>query len=232
MLLALGAASLALDAVKSLTSSNSSAPQSSGFGQTSANPFDFSSSAPASPGSTPAVGSGGGSQISPATMNALLAAQSQLPSGSTTPASTSRSAALQSLFSQIDGNGDGQITKSEFENALGAGGTNIAKADDVFSKLDKDGSGTVSLGELSAALKGAGKGGHHHHAAGSGGSGDATSDSSGSNPDSLLQALQGTSPAAAAASSTAASSYNLIGQAFQRQVNAISFSAAPLSFNV
>src|ERR1700682_6190875 len=44
MLLALGAVSSALDALQSLTSSKSAAPQSTGFGQSSTNPFDFSGS--------------------------------------------------------------------------------------------------------------------------------------------------------------------------------------------
>jgi hypothetical protein len=75
MLLALGAVSSALDALQSLTSSKSASPQSTGFGQSSTNPFDFSGSGPASGSSTPSWSSGG-SQISPATMSALLAAQS------------------------------------------------------------------------------------------------------------------------------------------------------------
>ena len=86
-------------------------------------------------------------------MSALLAAQSQ-SSTATASAPTSRSDALKDLFSQIDGDGDGKITKSEFEKALGAGGTNVAKADDVFSKLDKNGDGSVSLDEMSSALEG------------------------------------------------------------------------------
>ena len=160
MLFALGAASTALNAVQSLTSSASS----TGFDQGSANPFEVASPAPASASPVPATGFGAGAQISPATMSELLAAQSQ---STATPASTS---GLQDLFSQIDGNGDGQITKSEFENALGAGGTNLAQADDVFSKLDSNGDGTVSLAELASALKRAG--GHHgaHQAASSAGS--------------------------------------------------------------
>jgi len=103
---------------------------------------------------------------------------------------------LQDLFSQIDSNGDGELSKSEFENALGAGGTNIAQADDVFSKMDKNGDGSVSLDEMSSALKGSGsKGGHHHHmhAGGSDGSsganGAATSADGSTDP--LLQALAG-----------------------------------------
>ena len=196
MLLALGAASSVLDALQSLTSSKSSSPQATGFNQGSTNPFDFaSSSAPGS--STPAFGSGGFSQISPATMSALLAAQSQSSTPSTTPASTSPSSALQDLFSQIDSNGDGQISKSEFENALGAGGTNIAQADAVFSKMDKNGDGSVSLDEMSSALKGSGgKGHHHHHVAGSGdatGASGSSSGTGGSSSDPLLQALDGAS---------------------------------------
>ena len=85
-------------------------------------------------------------------MSALLDAQSQSSTGSAT-ASKSRSSALKDLFAQIDGDGDGKITKSEFEEALGAGGTNIANADSVFGKLDKDGDGSVSLKELASALK-------------------------------------------------------------------------------
>jgi Ca2+-binding EF-hand superfamily protein len=178
-------------------------------------------------------------------MSALLAAQSQSSTGTTTSTPTSRSAALKDLFSQIDANGDGKITKSEFEDALGAGGTNLAQADDVFSKLDKDGDGAVSLDEMSKALKG-GKGHHHHHAASD------ASGADGSNSDPLMQALQGasstsvtnsdgstttsltyadgskvtmTSAASGSTSSAATSSYNFIEQMIQRQAKAISASA-------
>jgi Ca2+-binding EF-hand superfamily protein len=173
-------------------------------------------------------------------MSALLAAQSQ--SGPSFQP-MSREDALKDLFSKIDGDGDGKITKSEFENALGAGGTNLAEADDVFGKLDKNGDGSVSLGEMSSALKGGH--GHHGHHRMAGGSGDAN--------DSPSQALQGassttvtnadgstttsltyadgskvtmTSPATAGASSTATSSYNFIEQLIQRQAKAISSQAS------
>ena len=92
-------------------------------------------------------------------MSALLDAQSQSSAGSTTSASKSRSAALKDLFAQIDGDGDGKISKIGIRNALGAGGTNLKQADSVFGKLDKDGDGSVSLKELASALKG----GKHHH---------------------------------------------------------------------
>jgi Ca2+-binding EF-hand superfamily protein len=244
MLLALGAASSVFDALKSLTSSKSSSPQTTGLIQDSTNPFDVSGSPPTQvPGSSaPSFGPGSGSQISPATMSALLDAQSQSSTGS---APTSRSDALKDLFSQIDTNGDGQLSKTEFESALGAGGTNIAQADDVFGKLDKDGDGNVSLNELASALKG--KGHHHHHTAYS------SSATDGSSSDPFAQALQAasstsvtnsdgstttsltyadgskvtmTSPAATTASSTATSSYNFIEQMIQREANAISTSAS------
>ncbi len=257
MLFALGAASSALDALKSLISSKpSSAPQANGSGQNATPSFDISGGDPASTGSTPPSGSGGYSQISPATMSALLAAQSQSTTGSTTSASANPSDALKDLFSQLDADGNGQISKSEFEDALGAGGTNIAQADDVFGKLDKDGTGTVSLDEMSSALKGAGgRGGHHHHhVASSDGSGDA----SGSSTDPLMQALDGatstsvtnsdgstttsvtyadgskvtmTSAAAAGTSGAATSSYNFVEQMIAREAKAIS-SAATASLSV
>jgi hypothetical protein len=201
MLFALGAASSALEAIQSLTTAKSSSTPTTGFGQGSSNPFDLSGSTAASANQAPVTGGNGFTQISPQTMSALLAAQGQSSTTSTasttTPASTSQSGALQDLFSQIDANGDGQISKSEFENALGAGGTNTAQADAVFSKLDKNGDGSVSLGEMKSALQG--KGGHHHHhvASSDGSSGSGSSGSSsgagGSSSDPLLQALNGAS---------------------------------------
>jgi EF hand domain-containing protein len=246
MLLALGAVSSALDALQSLTSSKSSSPQSTGSSRAPANPFDVSGSGPAPGSSTPPSWSGRNSQISPATMGALLAAQSQTSMGSNTSALVNRSDALKHLFSQIDTNGGG-ITQSEFEDALGAGGTNLAQASDVFSKLDKDGDGTVSLDEMSSALKGRGRHHHHHVAGGSTGA-------DGSNSDALLQALQGassssvtnsdgstttsvtyadgskvtmTSPAATTASNTASSSYNVIERMIAREAQAISSASVP-----
>jgi Ca2+-binding EF-hand superfamily protein len=254
MLLALGAASTAIDALQSLTSSKGSSPQKTGFRQTSTSPFDLaSSSVPGS--SAPAPVPGGFSQLSPATMTALLAAQAQSGAPGTS-APTSRSVALNQLFSRLDTEADGKIAKSEFEAALGAGGSNVANADDVFSKLDTNGDGSISLQELASALKG-GKGRQHHHA----GAADASSDISQSDSsDQLLQALSGasstsvtngdgsittsvtyadgskvtmTSPAAKTASGSATSSYNFIEQMIAREAQAISSTASvPLSLNV
>jgi Ca2+-binding EF-hand superfamily protein len=242
VLAALGAASSLVDMLQSVTSSKSSSSKATGFSQAAANPFDLSGGAATSGSPDQASGTGGFSRLSPDTMSALLAAQSQ-SSAAATPAPTSPSAALNDLFSQLDADHDGQISKSEFESALGAGGTNLAQADDVFSKLDKNGDGSVSLDEMSSALKGAGGHGHRHkhHVGGS----------DGSNSDPLLQALDGasststtnsdgstttsltyadgskvtmTSAPTAAASTSAASSYNFIEQMIQREAQAISAS--------
>jgi hypothetical protein len=260
MLLALGALSSAMDALQSLTSSKSSSPQTTGFSQNSTSPFDVSTSSGASANPTPVTGGNGFTQISPETMSALLAAQDQ-SSTATGSATASRSATLTDLFSQVDANSDGKVNKTEFENALGAGGTNLAQADKVFGMLDKNGDGSVSLGELASALKGS-KGHHHsHHATDSEGSSDASgSASADSSSDPLLQALGGasstsvtnsdgstttsvtyadgstvtlTSPAAQTASSNATSSYNFVEQMIAREAQAISSGATnSLALNV
>ena len=154
MLFALGAVSSAVDLLKTLMSSKSSSAQSAGSTRDTANLFDLTAGSPASTGSGPSSGSAGSgrSQISPETMSALLAAQGQSTTGSSS--ATSRSDAMKDLFSQIDANGDGKITKSEFEDALGAGRTNLEQADDVFSKLDKDSDGSVSLDEMAVGAEG------------------------------------------------------------------------------
>lgn len=212
MLLALGAASSAIDALLGLTSSTQAQP--AGHGQNHANLFAFQADATSSTGSTAASTAGGCSPISPETMSALLAAQSQasqsFASQGRTVAPVSRENALKDLFGQIDANGDGKITKDEFENALGAGGTNLAQADDVFGKLDKTGEGTVSLGEMSSALRG-GRGHHHHHMAeGAGDSSDPTA----------------AAASASGAANSATSSYNFIEQLIPREASLISSQAS------
>src|SRR4051812_42138478 len=125
MLPALGAAASALDALQSLTSSKSSSSPTTGFVQPTASPFDVANSSAPSTSAAPSSSTSGFSQISPATMTALLAAQGQ-SSAAASPPALSRSNSLQDLFSLIDSDGNGKISKSEFENALGAGGTNLA----------------------------------------------------------------------------------------------------------
>jgi hypothetical protein len=242
MLLALGAATSLLDGLQSLTSSSSASPFSANSAGQSATAFDLPPAPGQSAPSSSATVGGCGPQISPQTMGALLDAQSQSGASQLDP-----SRALQDLFSQIDANGDGQLTKSEFENALGAGGTNVAMADDVFNKLDSNGDGTVSPDEMNIALRGAG-----HHMPGAGGTG-------GSKADPLMQALDGsssssvtngdgsttttityadgskvtmTTPASstgtsstASRSSSASSSYGWIEQIIQREAQALSVEA-------
>ncbi|MGN8548785.1 EF-hand domain-containing protein [Bradyrhizobium elkanii] len=254
MLFALGAASSAIDLLSSLMSSKSTTQtgSSSKGGQTTGL-FAPSTGTSTSTGSSTGTGSGSGSaQISPLTMGALISAQSQSQTAvSNSATAASRSDALKDLFSQIDADGNGKITQSEFENALGAGGTNTAQADDVFSKLDSNGDGSVSLDEMSQALQGHKSGGHHRHHMTSGstdGSGSG-SGAGGSSSDPLMQALDGatstsvtnsdgsttttttyadgskvsmTTPAASSVTLNAASSYNIVEQLIQRQAKAIS----------
>jgi Ca2+-binding EF-hand superfamily protein len=244
MFFALGAASSAFDALKALTSPKSSA-KTTGVGQDAKSPFDLmssQSSASVGPGSGAGSGGGGGSQISAQTMSALLDAQSQ--SSSNVSSLSMRSKSLKEWFAKVDSDGDGKISKSEFE-ALGAG-NKAGHAGNAFGKLDTDGDGSVSLKELASALKG-GKKTHH-----------AGSESDGSNSDPFSQALQGasttsvansdgsvttsltyadgskvtmTSAAGKSSSASATSSYNFIEQMIQRQAQAIS-SGATASLSV
>ena len=239
---AAGAVSSALDALNALSSSKSSAKRT-GDSQNAANPFELSPSdaqAPVFPGS----GSGGGSDLRLSAqmqiMSALLDAQSQ--SNSNLSSLSMRSKPLKEWFAKIDGYGDGQITKSEFE-ALGTGGNKAGQADSVFGKLDTDGDGSVSLTELASALK-AGKKDHHDH--------DKAGDGDGSGSDPFSQAVKGasstsvtnsdgsvttsltyadgskvtmTSAAGKSSSASATSSYNFIERMIQRQAQATSSGA-------
>ena len=248
MYLALGAAaSGALDLLSSLVSKAGSGKTTTGLTQNTTTAFGIANATTTS-SATPASGTGIVGQsgaLSPQTLSALFATQDASQSSPT----TSQSGALKDLFSKLDSNGDGQISKSEFESNLGAGGTNTANADSVFGKLDTNGDGSVSLDELSAGLKGKGGGGHgHHHTHGAGGGKGGQ--------DALLQALDGASststknsdgsttttmtysdgttvtmnsPAAASsnssASNSASSSYNLVEKMIQKQTDALALSA-------
>ena len=105
--------------------------------------------------------------FSDGTMAALMALQGQGASGA------DGSGGSQSLFSQLDTDGDGSISKTEFESALGQSGVDTSSADALFSKLDQNGDGSVSQSELSsAAHRGHGHGhGHHMDAGGAQGAG-------------------------------------------------------------
>jgi len=236
MYFALGAAaSTALDLVSSLVPAKSTTK--TGVNQNGSGLFDIAgasktaSSSTASPASS-TVSTGGA--LSPATFNALLAAQDPGKSDS-----TGVSAALKSLFAQIDGNGDGKITKAEFEDKLGAGGTNIQAANNVFNKMDADADGSVSLDEMASALKG--KGAHQSGGGSGGGGADAlmqalqaasstsTTNSDGSITTTMTYADGTTLTLSQAAPSTPASNastkYNLVEQMMQRQTDALATAA-------
>lgn len=229
---AVGAAAIgALDLLSSLTPAKSAAAKTgvkqtnSLFDVTGSNGTTPSTTSVPSPSATPA------GALSPSTFNALLSAQDS--SGKASP-----SDALKSLFAQIDGNGDGKITKAEFEDKLGAGGTNVAAAGNVFNKMDANDDDSVSLDEMATALKGNGSG-HQAHQPGGG-------------ADALMQALQGASststtnsdgsitttltyadgskitlsqPASSATSTGASTQYNLVEKMVQRQADALAASA-------
>jgi EF hand domain-containing protein len=97
-------------------------------------------------------------QFGPDTMATLIstqAGQSNASDGSQSP--------VQSLFAQFDGNGDGQISQSEFENAFGPN-ADTAKVDGLFNALDANGDGGVSLDELTSAVQESqAQHAHHHH---------------------------------------------------------------------
>ncbi|MBH5370740.1 EF-hand domain-containing protein [Bradyrhizobium glycinis] len=244
MLFALSAVSSALDAIQSLTNAkSSSAAHKTGSSQSApVNPFAIDSGS--TTGATSSVNAGKYPQISAETMNALFAAQSQSDeaAGATSSTSKGREAALKDLFSQIDADGDGKITKSEFEDALGAGGTNLAQADDVFSKMDANADGSINLGEMTKALRG----GHgRDHAEGAGDGSESSSQSSrgststtttnadGSTTTTVTYAdgfkMSTTVPGASSSSNAKGggnSPYDWFGQMMQRQAQATAGSAA------
>lgn len=85
------------------------------------------------------------------------------------------------LFSKIDTDGDGQISKAEFEKALSGAGASTSDADTLFAKLDANGDGAISQGEMAKAAHG-----HNHHMHGGGGSQGSDSASGQSPLDALL----------------------------------------------
>lgn len=238
----LGVAALAtsaMDLLQSLTAkknaSASSSQTTTGLSQGGSfqlgTPTSIATAASTTAGSTSSSGN-----ISTSTMSALLDAQSQT---NVSAQSKTRSDALKSLFNQLDGDGDGSISKAEFEDKLGAGGTNVANADKVFAKLDKDGDGSVSIDELGKALKGAGK--PHHGGGGGGDNADTagattttTVNADGSTTTSISYAdgSKVTSTSAVPASSTTAAArttYNAVEQMIAKQAQQISTAASSLS---
>jgi len=96
--------------------------------------------------------------FSPDTMTSLMSVQEQ-PSG----VNPFVAAHAQELFSQLDANGDGQISKSEFEDIFGSN-ADMSKVDGLFNALDGNGDGSVSQDELTSAMQASHAHHHHHHA--------------------------------------------------------------------
>lgn len=135
MLLSAYTASSTLELLRSLTSSNSSS--ANGFDREAADPFAGIFGGTAMSGkSTPASGFEMFPQISSATINALLAAQSRPLPGSTSPsAATGEPAVARDPFSQLDANGDGQVSRSEFEaTATGAATTSYNVMNELIAR--------------------------------------------------------------------------------------------------
>jgi hypothetical protein len=98
------------------------------------------------------------STFSPSTMASIIEMQSQ----QSDPASASSGAnSAKSLFSQLDSDGDGKISKNELEQAFAGSENDKIKqkakslADALLNKLDTDGDGKVSETEMKAAQKSA-----------------------------------------------------------------------------
>ncbi len=100
----------------------------------------------------PPIGSGVGSSFEPGTLAALISLQGQSATGVVGQSPSD-------LFSQLDTDGDGQISKTEFEQALGAVGVDSQSADALFGKLDANSDGSISPSEIGKAHGH----GHHHH---------------------------------------------------------------------
>jgi hypothetical protein len=121
----------------------------------------------------PSAPSGSGATTQPfqsGTLAALLSLQGQGGTGQSS-----------GLLSKLDTDGDGTISKSEFESALGSAGVDTTSADSLFSKLDANGDGSVTGSELRTAKHGG------HHAGGAGAAG-----SSGGGADSLMDQTDAT----------------------------------------
>jgi Ca2+-binding EF-hand superfamily protein len=106
----------------------------------------------------------GAPQFSPDVMKALLSVQGNQGKSP---------GKLESLLGKFDTDGDGKISQTEFETAIGPD-ADKAKVDELFKKLDGNGDDAVGQNELKAAVQKA-RGHHHHHSvqgAGQQGGGD------------------------------------------------------------
>ncbi len=94
------------------------------------------------------------SPFGPEAMSALISAQGEQ--------SVPGASRLNALVAKFDTDGDGKISKSEFEKAVGPN-ADQTKVDELFSELDSDDDGSVTQDELRSALQKAHGHRHHHH---------------------------------------------------------------------
>ncbi len=197
-----------------------------------ASPFNVASNATngaSGPSSGASSTSSVSSPLSSATMNALLAAQSDRSDGRSSQ-----------LFSLLDADRDGKVSKAEVEKVLAAGGE-AGKAGAVFAKLDADRDGSVSQSELSSALAGA----RHRHGVGgmpdlgnasSGGSNTGSTTKTVTHPDGSVTTkityADGSSVSMTRPAANAAAAGNPLEQLIQRQAQLLSASTAGQSLAV
>ncbi len=119
------------------------------------------------------------SPFGPDMMSQLIDLQQKASAAGTTGASDPGNS---KLFAKLDTDGDGKVSKSEFEAAASQHGISTSISDAVYAKLDGDGDGSVTQSELASADKGQAHQGHHigGAAGASGADGDADDPTSGS----------------------------------------------------
>jgi hypothetical protein len=129
----------------------------SGTGQSASSSAAASSTAASSTATDSNAGAGCFS-FSPDTMASLISIQGQ-------QWHQSIDAQAQHVFGEFDADGDGSISKSEFEAGFGSN-ADMSKVDGLFSALDTNGDGSISLDELTSAAEQSHA--HHHHMHGAG----------------------------------------------------------------
>jgi Ca2+-binding EF-hand superfamily protein len=96
----------------------------------------------------------------------------QAQASTTAPVTDPATQSKEALFTQLDANGDGTLTKPELEQAVTAAGGTTASADALYAKLDPNNTGGVSEQQFVQNLPGSHHHFHHHHH----GSGEQTAD--------------------------------------------------------
>jgi len=163
MFIPIGAASNALSYLQSLlTMGTSGAGDANGANPISTLLDGQSESDPTTGAPPPAAASTGSSPVpnQPSFDAGMMAALISFQSQQSQSASGAAPQDPSKLFAKLDTDGNGQISQSEFETALGNDGVDKSSADALFSKLDANGDGSIGQSELTQARHG---GGHHHH---------------------------------------------------------------------